>query len=466
MHSGKGTFRRSSAGLALAGGLWLCCRIACADLWVTVYYPGYRQSYLPPAKIDFATVSHVVHFSLGPNADGSLNTGLNGITPAYSADLVSHAHAAARKVLVCVGGADSQTGFQGATASGNRAKFISNLTNFVAVYGYDGIDIDWEPLPASDTTQFTNFVNGLRSALNGFSQHKLLTAAAGAYPPYGDPPGMQYAMFAALQNQFDQINVMTYDLAGPYPGWVTWFNAPIYDGGYRFPSTGELIPSADGALTNFISNGVAPAKLGVGIAFYGDIWAGGAGTTTGGASLPRQSWTNAPSVTPVAYFDIMSTYYQSNLYHWDSAAQAAYLSIDNPGSANDQFISYDDEHTCQAKVSYARNRHLGGVMIWELGQGYRATQPAGQRDPLVQAIKQALATPGVTAIRRGGPDIQLNFTSVPLALYRILWTSNLTLSAWNTLSNNVPGSGGTLQITDPGIITNQPQRFYRVQTPP
>ena len=168
----------------------------------------------------------------------------------------------------------------------------------------------------------------------------------------------------------------------------------------------------------------------------------------------------------MTYFDIMSTYYQSNLYHWDSAAQAAYLSIDQSGSASDQFISYDDEHSCQSKVSYARNRHLGGVMIWELGQGYCPTQPAGQRDPLVQAIHQALATPGGAAIRRGGPDVQLAFASVPLALYRVLWTSNLTLSVWNTLSNNVPGSGGTLQITDPGTITNQPQRFYRVQTPP
>ena len=33
------------------------------------------------------------------------------------------------------------------------------------------------------------------------------------------------------------------------------------------------------------------------------------------------------------------------------------------------FVSYDDEHTCQAKVSYARDLGLGGVMIWEIGQG-------------------------------------------------------------------------------------------------
>jgi chitinase len=84
--------------------------------------------------------------------------------------------------------------------------------------------------------------------------------------------------------------------------------------------------------------------------------------------------------TAVAYYDLMSTYFQSNLYHWDSAAQAAYLSIDNTGSANDKFISYDNETTVAAKAQYAKTKGLGGVFVWELGGGYRSTMPAGQQD--------------------------------------------------------------------------------------
>lgn len=155
-----------------------------------------------------------------------------------------------------------------------------------------------------------------------------------------------------------------------------------------------------------------------GIAFYGYVWSGGTGTSIGGAALPRQTWTTAPTTTTPTYDTIMSTYYQTNRYHWDTDAQAAYLSIDNSGSANDKFISYDDEHACQAKISYARNRGLGGVMIWELGSGCRAGQPVGQRDPLLQAVKQALATPQMTAIGLSGQkDIRLEFTSLPLASY-------------------------------------------------
>ena len=106
-----------------------------------------------------------------------------------------------------------------------------------------------------------------------------------------------------------------------------------------------------------------------------------------------------------AYNTIMSGYYQSNLYHWDTNGQAAYLSISNANPANDMFISYDDQRTCQSKVSYARNHGLGGVMIWELAQDHQNGQP----DPLLQAVKQALATPGLNNHSKPWPRNRIKF---------------------------------------------------------
>ncbi len=394
----------------LIAGLSLLSFVTQADLWSTGYYPGWEQDSLPASNIDFTALTHVIHFSVIPNTNGTLNSSDNDVTLANSTDIVARAHAAGKPVLICVGGADSESDFQPATSNSTLTVFVSSLTNFMATRGYDGVDLDWEPLTAADTGQFTNLVNSLRSALNAFPRHKLLTAAAGAYPPYGDPPTAEYTMFASLQNQFDQINIMTYDLSGPYAGWVTWFNSPIYDGGYHFPSSGGLVPSVDGAVGNFIASGVLAAKLGIGIAFYGDVWQGGAGTSTGGVTQPRQSWTTAPSMNQSPYNTIMSGYYQSNLYYWDTDGQAAYLSISNANPANDMFISYDDQRTCQSKVSYARNHGLGGVMIWELAQDHQNGQP----DALLQAVKQALATPGLITIQSIGPEIALYFTSLPL----------------------------------------------------
>ncbi len=444
---------------ALLLGCWLFSLVARANMWSTGYYPGWEQGGMPASNIDFTALSHVIHFSVVPNSDGTLNSSDNGITSANSVDIVSHAHATGVKVLICVGGASTESFFQQAITN-NLNGFIDNLTNFMASRGYDGIDIDWEPLPTSDAHLYTNLVNGLRSALNAFPQHKLLTAAAGAYPSDGNPTA-QYLMFASLQNQFDQINIMTYDLSGPYPGWVTWFNSPIFDGGYRFPSTGGLVPSINGAVSNFLSGGVSPDKLGIGIPFYGYVWNGGSGTTTGGVTQPRQSWVNAPTVSTPDYNTILASYYQSNLYHWDTNAQAAYLSVSNSIAANDMFISFEDPRACQAKVSYARNHGLGGVMIWELAQDHQSGQP----DPLLQAVKQALASPGPVIIQMTNQNIVLSFTGVALGSYRIQWTDSLTNTVWNTLgTTNVSGANQLLQIIDPNPI-DQPQRFYRIQSP-
>jgi chitinase len=174
-------------------------------------------------------------------------------------------------------------------------------------------------------------------------------------------------------------------------------------------------------------------------------------------------------MSQVAFFQIMASYFNSNYYHWDASAQAAWLSITNASAASDQFISYDDEHTCQAKVSYARNRHLGGVMIWELGQGYLPQQPVGERTPLLSAIEQTLATPELTSIQLETQQVRLSFTTAPLAAYRVLWSSNLLAAGnnWLTLTSNVTGPSngvGLLQITIPK--SGQPQSFFRIQTPP
>jgi chitinase len=448
--------------IAIAAACWFA-QPARADLWNTGYYAGYQQDTMVASNLDFSALSHIIHFSIIPNTDGSLNTSGNGLSASHSSDLITRAHAAGKKVLVCVGGAGSGAGFEGATTNANRAKFITNLINFMSSRGYDGIDVDWEPLLQADANQYTNFIIGLRTNLNGFVQPKFLTAAAGAYSDYRDPVNAEYQLFASLQTNFDQINIMTYDLSGPYAGWVTWFNSPLYDDGYHFPSTGGLLPSVDGAVNNFIFSGVAPYRLGIGVAFYGYVWTGGSGTVpTGGVTVPRQSWTtNAPTVTTPSYANIINSYYASNQYHWDTNAQAAYLGKTNSAA----FISYDDERTCQVKVSYARNRGLGGVMIWELSLDFFPAQTGAQRAPLLDALKQSLATPGLTEIQLQGKGLQLSFNSLPLSLYRVMWTSNIVDGSWNTLSNNVNGTGGILRISDPNPPID-PQRFYRVKTPP
>ncbi len=365
-------------------GVALCLLSAAVRgaMWSTAYYPGWTQNTLRATNVDFTALTHVVHFSLVPRRDGSLDTVANVITPANSTNILTNAHAAGVKVLICVGGAGAQAGFQIAATPAHRATLISNLVSFVRTRGYDGIDVDWEPLTPSDAANFTNLIVGLRAALDATGSPKLLTAATATQP----------AFFAPVQDKFDQINLMTYDLAGTWNGWVTWFNSALTDGGTRFPKGGKSLPSVDGMVNFFVTNGVARAKLGIGMPFYGYVWTAGRGTSTGGAALPRQTWSTPPTITTLGFNGIMTNFFQPSRYAWDTNAQVPYLSVDNAGAASDRFISYDDAISLAAKVHYANTNGLGGVMIWELSQGWRGEQPAGKRDPLLQAVKRAIAS--------------------------------------------------------------------------
>ena len=417
-----------------------------ADLWCTAYFPGYDDT-MVPADIDFSVVTHVVHFSVLPNADGSLDSDINGITPANSADIIMQAHAAGRKALICVGGEGSS--FQSATSKTHITNFVNNLADFVASRGYDGVDVDWEPFADSDAAQFTNLVRRLRTVLNASNPHGLLTTALPA-PQQSEPSGLP-SMIASVRDDFDQINLQTYDLSGPYPGWITWYNSAIFDSGHALPG-GDRVPSVDGIMTRFITNGIPPAKLGLGVTFHGQLWTG--------VALPLESWTTAPSMVPITYNDIVSNY-STGVHSWANDAQAPYIAITNGNSAEDVFISYDDERACQSKVSYARNHGLGGLIIWQLKQDHHSNQA----DPLLNAVKQALATPGRVAAHRNGQEIDLSFTSAPLGSYRVQWKSNLTDAAWNTLVvTNMTSTGGVIQVSDPGA-PGFARRFYRVQSP-
>ncbi len=357
-----------------------------SKMWVSAYYAGWMQGqnndgYLPAQDIDYSAVTQIIHFALVPNSDGTLDYSSNSITPANSAALVADAHAAGVKALICVGGWNSESAFMGATSPTNLTTFVSNLINFIKSRGYDGIDIDWEPISSGDLVQYTAFITALRTALNLISPRPLLTAATQWQP----------AIFSTLAGDFDEINLMTYDFSGAWQGWVTWHNSPVYNGGVKFPSTGGYVPSANDMASSFSTAGIPKNKLGIGIDFYGYVWSGGTGTPTGGVTAPDQSWTTAPTVQAnVPYYTIMQQYYQPGNNHWDSGAQAAYISIDNTGSANDKFISYDDTTTCRAKVNYVKNNGLGGVIIWELGAGYQSTNPAGQRQLMLEAVKNAV----------------------------------------------------------------------------
>ena len=350
--------------------------------WVTAYYPVWVQAGgMSPDKIDFSAITHLVHFSITPRADGTIEDTVHGtanaITPAQSADVVPRAHKAGDKVLVCLGGAGSGPAISAAIAGPVRGAFIQNLIGFIKTRGYDGIDVDMEPILPADELNFVLFVRELHAAMKSVNPKWLLT-----FPASGEP-GDQPKLAAELQDDFDQINIQTYDLSGTWEGWKTWYNGSLYEGKTLLTAT-RPYPSVDEKVGYYLAAGVPKAKLGLGIAFYGCVWNG-----ANGPAQPIQGVT----MNNLAYSAILDQYDKPGAYHWDALAHAPYFSVGTATDPARKFVSYDDARLAREKVLYARTHGLGGVIIWELGDGYRDSQPAGQKDALLQAVKRAAREP-------------------------------------------------------------------------
>lgn len=358
-------------------------QVQAQGMWVTAYYTGWRQSHLRPPDIDFSALTHLVHFGIVPREDGSLDAAGNMLTPESIAAVVSAAHAAGRKVLFTVGGRDSRAPFAAAMSPPRRQAFVAALIGFLREHGYDGIDVDMEELTARDARGYAAFIHELRAGLDRLTPRPLLTAAALWQP----------ALFAELAAEFDQINLMTYNLSGPYPGWVVWHSGALYDGGRRFPDGRTRLPSVDGLAAAFLAAGVPRRKLGVGLSFNGYVWSGGA------VSRPGQTWELTPAMKHAPYYALAETYHIKEYdeggpdYRWDAQAQAAYLSVAGESPADAQFVSYTNAAAAEKMVRYVRGKGLGGLIVWDLAAGWRAGEPPGRRDLLLQAVKQARLEP-------------------------------------------------------------------------
>jgi chitinase len=365
--------------------------------WVTGYLPGYRHtdddvSCLTAA--DYAMLTHLCHAGAIPRADGSLDTEQNSVTPGRRRRAVTAAHEAGVPILIVIGGGYAD--FREALRPDVRPAFVRNIVTLMEGDGYDGVDLDMEPVTTADNPgnpDYIAFVKELHAALQGkptpLCPRPLLTAAIMLRDAalWGRPE---------VHDRFDQVNLMVYDMAGPYEGWVTWFDSALHNGGYTFPGLGNPISAIDLWVDECLAAGIPAAKLGLGLCFDALCWQGGTGTPTGGVTAPRQSWTTPPGHphtgggARLTYAEMLDRYPNPELYHWDEAAEVPYLSIDQPGSDDDVFVSFNDARSCAAKVRYARDRGLGGFIIWELSADYRAAQPEGQRRPLRQAVAEAI----------------------------------------------------------------------------
>lgn len=335
------------------------------------YYPGYQRNDMPPAEIPFDRLTHLAVGAVLPHSDGTLDTTfyLDATAgPALAADLSKRAHDAGRKSILMVGGAGTYDGFSSSASATHRAAFVANLVSFAKAQGFDGLDLDWEPLPSSDLPNLQALAQDLRTAWPDV----ILTVPVGIINANTDTVD---ASWGAISQAFDQINIMSYSMAGAWDGWQSWHHTAI-DG--ATPTTPTSIRTSVDA---WLTAGVPASKLGIGAGFYGLCY-------TSPVTAPNQDLGGATAIAndnELAWRKLTGAYYSADARHWDDAAKAPYLSFSSPtGPLGCTYLSYTDEESLAAEAEYVHTRKLGGVIVWTINEGHLAD--GADKDPLLTAL--------------------------------------------------------------------------------
>jgi chitinase len=286
--------------------------------------------------------------------------------------LVTAAHAHGVKAIASLGGADSAAHFRQATASGTIAKFVNNIVTLMQLYGYDGIDVDWEPLEKSDEAVVIDLATRIRAARS----NAILTIPVGII---NINLGADLTNYAAIAAAYDQMNLMSYGMAGAWEGWKSWHSSPLYQQDSATPT------SIDSSVKLYVAAGVPKRKLGVGIGFYGLCYS----PPVTGPDQALNGSTLVASDGAISYANILQNYYSAAARKWDSLARCPYLSF---GAAKPPdgcgYISYDDEQSIAEKAAYIKANGLGGVIEWQINEGYIAG--AAAPNALLSAIAAEL----------------------------------------------------------------------------
>lgn len=201
--------------------------------------------------------------------------------------------------------------------------------------GWDGIDIDYENLNPDVRDQFTAFIAKLADRLHQSGKVLSVTVQPkkSDFELWRGVGANDYPKLGALA---DQVRLMTYDYSrlNTSPGSV----APL-------PWLNEVI--------KYSLDRIPPAKILVGIPFYGYQWCTGSSDSCQSQAL--------------TYTQVQS---RLNQYHpvieWDQTAKTPwYAFTDSAGQTN--VVHFENSQSFSAKIDLIKSYSLAGIAIWRLG---------------------------------------------------------------------------------------------------
>jgi spore germination protein YaaH len=228
-----------------------------------------------------------------------------------------------------------------ATPAG-RAHHVAALVALTENHDYDGIDVDWESLRAADRASFSAFVELLAARLHAAG--KLLSIAVydktSDYPTGTEAGARAAEDYAALGRAVDEFKVLTFGEHGSFTG-----PGPLSS------------PAWMARVLAYAESQVPPAKIYLGVPFYGFDW---------GAGAPRYLlWSDARALV-VRYGATVAR----------SSSGEAYFHYTQGGVVHT--VYFQDTASIAAKLAFAtaRRPRIAGIAIWVMGDEDPAFWPA------------------------------------------------------------------------------------------
>ncbi len=358
--SGRGTGAVSPAAPVATGGL---------NREVFGFLP-YWELGDSSTRLDYSVLSTIAYFGVGATADGRLakfestgapTTGWAGWASSDMTTVINDAHRNGTRVVLTVERFSwSSSGTQETVALLSsptaRQSLASEIATAVRDRGADGVNLDFEPIPSGQSTNFVSLVREVRAALDAHALGYQLTFDATGYVGNYD--------IAALTapGAADAVFIMGYDYRGSSAstaGSIAPMGGPLYD----------ITETVNAYLAR-----TSPSQIILGVPYYGRAWS----TTTDAAYAPTQPQGSTFGYSSTVLYHSAVDTAGSHGKRYSSLEQVAWTAYQRQNCSSCPVtwrqLYYDDDRALSVKYDLVHARSLRGTGMWALGYDEARTE--------------------------------------------------------------------------------------------
>jgi spore germination protein YaaH len=318
------------------------------------YLPYWAVTSEMVAHLDYELLSTIAYFGVPATASGTLSTGNVGWTvwnSSLMSSVIEAAHARGVRVVLTVTMMAWDGDYTDMSAllnsSTRRARLATEIATAVANRNADGVNLDFEPMPNSLQSAYTQFVRDVRAALGPDRQLTVATTGGAASWDEGyDLTGLVAAGAA------DALMVMAYDFS---------WSGSARAGGVS-PIDSPYVLDVRQAMADYRAR-VPGSKLIWCVPYYGRAWTT-TGTTVNGRTCSSTGSCTAASWA-IRYDDAIGGAAEKGR-RWDAVGQVPWYTYMSPTYDEHVQAYYDDAVSLDIKHEMIRANGLAGVGIWHL----------------------------------------------------------------------------------------------------